>query len=62
MVNICGNLSVLKKAVYFLMICCEQAEKFEEHVGKNPVLAIRGVKVSDFGGTEFEFFSELSKW
>ncbi|EDO36119.1 predicted protein [Nematostella vectensis] len=28
----------------------DEAEKFEEHAGKNPVLAIRGAKVSDFGG------------
>ena len=30
--------------------CSPQAEKFEEHIGKNPVLALKGVKVSEFGG------------
>ncbi|XP_031572203.1 replication protein A 70 kDa DNA-binding subunit-like [Actinia tenebrosa] len=28
----------------------EEAEKFDEHVGKTPVLAIKGAKLSDFGG------------
>ncbi|KAK2549764.1 Replication protein A 70 kDa DNA-binding subunit [Acropora cervicornis] len=28
----------------------DYAEKFEEHVGKNPVLALKGVKVSEYGG------------
>ena len=27
-----------------------QAEKFEEYVNRNPVVAIKGAKVSDFGG------------
>ena len=27
-----------------------QAEKFEEYADKNPVVAIKGAKVSDFGG------------
>ena len=27
-----------------------QAEKFDEHVNQNPVVAIKGAKVSDFGG------------
>lgn len=27
-----------------------EAENFEEYVGKNPVIAIKGAKVSDFGG------------
>ena len=27
-----------------------QAEKFDEHVNQNPIVAIKGAKVSDFGG------------
>jgi len=28
----------------------EQAEKFDEHANSNPILALKGAKVSDFGG------------
>ncbi|XP_068750637.1 replication protein A 70 kDa DNA-binding subunit-like [Montipora capricornis] len=28
----------------------DYAEKFEEHIGNNPVLALKGVKVSEYGG------------
>ena len=27
-----------------------QAEKFDEHANSNPILALKGAKVSDFGG------------
>ena len=36
-----------------LLITTIQAEKFEEHMGKNPVLALKGAKVSEFGGKLF---------
>ena len=33
-------------------LSCHQAENFEQYVGKNPVMALKGAKVSDFGGEE----------
>ena len=41
--------------VLFLLVSV-QAEKFEQYMGKNPVLALKGVKVSEFGGRYYDYF------
>ncbi|KAK3750234.1 hypothetical protein QZH41_005832 [Actinostola sp. cb2023] len=38
----------------------DDAEKFEEHVGKTPVLAIKGAKLSDFGGRSLSIMSSTN--
>jgi len=36
------------------------AEKFEEHVGNNPVLALKGVKVSEYGGRSLSILNSTN--
>ncbi|KAJ7377288.1 single-stranded DNA binding [Desmophyllum pertusum] len=38
----------------------DDAEKFDEHVGKNPVLALKGVKVSEFGGRSLSILNSTN--
>ena len=33
-------------------LSCRQAENFEQYVGKNPVMALKGARLSNFGGEE----------
>ncbi|KAL9980927.1 hypothetical protein ACROYT_G009569 [Oculina patagonica] len=38
----------------------EDAEKFDEHVGKNPVLALKGARVSEFGGRSLSILNSTN--
>ncbi|XP_073256997.1 replication protein A 70 kDa DNA-binding subunit-like [Porites lutea] len=38
----------------------ETAEKFEQYMGKNPVLALKGVKVSEFGGRSLSIMNSTN--
>jgi len=38
----------------------DDAEKFDEHVGKNPVLALKGARVSEFGGRSLSILNSTN--